>query len=87
MENEEVLVSKYLRMEIDTRESGTMIKLMAKENFGMLMEIIMKENGRMIKRMEKACLELLMDPLILVNGEMIFNMGKVGKLGQIAHHF
>jgi len=87
MVNEGVLDSKYLRMEIDTKVNGKMIKLMAKENFGMLMEIIMKAPGRMTKLMALDCFELKTDQLILVSGKMIFSMDKDVKTGQIAPHF
>ena len=40
---------KYLKMEIGTKVHGKMIKLIARENLGMLMEIIMKVFGKMIK--------------------------------------
>jgi hypothetical protein len=40
---------KYLKMEIGTKVHGKMIKLIARENLGMLMEIIMKVVGKMIK--------------------------------------
>lgn len=87
MVNEEVLGSKFLKMEIGTKVNGKMIKPMEKENFGMLMVIIMKALGRMTKLMAWDYFEPLMDQHILVSGKMIFNMDKDVKLGQIVHHF
>ena len=87
MVNEGVLDSKYLRTEIGMKVNGKMIKLMAKENFGMLMETIMKAPGRMIKLMALDCFEPKTDQLILVSGKMIFSMDKDVKTGQIAPRF
>ena len=67
--------------------NGKMIKLMAKENFGMLMEIIMKAPGRMIKLIALDSFEPKTDQLILVSGKMIFSMDKDVKTGQIAPRF
>jgi len=85
--NEEVLGSKFLRMEIGMKVNGKTIKLMEKANFGTLMVIIMKALGRMIKLMAWDYFEPLMDQLILGSGEMISSMDKGVKLGQIVHHF
>jgi len=38
------------------KESGGIIKQMAKANSGMLMEMCMKENGKMTKQMAMECI-------------------------------
>jgi hypothetical protein len=40
---------KHGKMEPDMKEIGKIIKLMEKENFGMLMEMFLRVNGKMIK--------------------------------------
>jgi hypothetical protein len=49
---------KYGQMEPDTRENGRRIKLMVKENSGMLMEMYLMENGWMIKLMAMAFIHM-----------------------------
>lgn len=46
-------VSKPGKTVPDTKVIGKIIKLMEKENFGMLMVMFLRENGKMIKLMAK----------------------------------
>jgi hypothetical protein len=48
--------------------TGKIIKLMEKENFGMLMEMFLMVNGKKTKQMEKALMSMLMELVIKVNG-------------------
>ena len=48
--------SKFGQMEPDMKENGKRIKLMVRENSGMLMEMSLMENGWTTKPMDMGCI-------------------------------
>lgn len=74
MRSERDLEFKYGLMGLSMRETGRMIKLMARESFIMLMETFMMGNGETIKLMEKEPIHMPMEPLIRGIGLMTSKM-------------
>lgn len=70
MRSERDLEFKYGLMGRSMKETGRMIKLMAKESSTMLMEMFMMESGETIRRMEKEPIHMQMELLIKVIGLM-----------------
>lgn len=70
MRSERDLEFKYGLMGLSMRETGRMIKLMARESSIMPMETFMMGNGETIKLMEKEPIHMLMELLIKVIGLM-----------------
>lgn len=71
MAKDMVMVLKYGLMVPSMKESGKIIRLMARVNFGMQMVISMKESGKMIKPMARECIYMLMGRDMRVTGETI----------------
>lgn len=77
---------KYLRMVINTKEHGSGIKPMEKENSGIQMVIIMRDFGSMTRLTARDFIHLPMVQAISVNGKTICSMVMVKRLGPINHH-
>jgi hypothetical protein len=76
-----VMGSKYGLMDQSMKVNGRMIKLMALENWFMLMVISMKDSGKMIKPTVMVTILMQMVQLITENGKMTNNMEKELKHG------
>ena len=75
------MVSKSGKMEPSTRVTGSSIRLVAKENSGMLTAMSLKENGSMIKPMDMEFISIKTEPGMRANGKTIFSMVKVKRFG------
>ena len=65
---------RFGQMVQNMRVNGKIIKLMAKEHFGMSMGINMKANGKEIKPMDSENTLTVMEQLTKVTGAMIYSM-------------
>lgn len=74
---------KFGQMELNMKDIGKTIRLMAKESSGMPMEMFLMVNGKMIKHMVTEFIFMLMEQNTKENGKMICNMAKEQKFGQM----
>ena len=66
---------------LNTKVTGSTIKLVEKVDLFMLMEMSIKAIGLKIKPMDRVSISIMMELLILENGRTINSMEKVCKLG------
>ena len=78
-----VQVPKCLKMVTSTRENGTMINLMAKENSGIRMVTTTRGFGRTARPMARDFIPQLMAPLLWDSGTMTYSMEKAKRRGRI----
>lgn len=71
-------------MVLATKAIGARIKLMERENSGMLTAIFMKAIGRMTKQMATVCMFMLTEQDMRATGRTIFKMEVELRLGQMA---
>lgn len=77
---------KLGQMVQNMKVNGKIIKLMEKENFGMLMAIYLKVIGRMIKLMDLEYIFMLTVQNMTEIGKMIYKMGMVWKHGPMGQN-
>lgn len=80
------MVSKCGLMGQGMKESGNLIKLMERENFGTSMVMSLTVNGEMTKLMDTEYILMSMVLNMKDTGKMIFNMGMVLKHGLTGHN-
>lgn len=83
MRSERDLEFKYGWMGLSMKETGRMIKLMARESSIMRMETFMMGSGETIKLMEKEPIHMPMERLIKVTGLMTNKMDTELRHGQM----
>ena len=77
------MVSKFGKMEPNTKETGDSTKHVAMENSGTLMVMCLRVNGLTTRPMDTVSMYIRTVLDMKVNGKMIYNMAKVKKSGQI----